>query len=442
MAPNIPARYQPQVRLGRDGDIEEWLATDTALDRPVLVRLLATDASPNRKNSFLIASRGAAAVVHSHLTQIYDVEHHGATPHAILEWTGGVTIQDRLQAGEVIPSKEFLANAAGLAEGLAALHASGQTHSAIDTSAIHFSPSHPAKLGSFGRIPRASEPDMDTVALASALRAAVTGSYEPLVRPSQVVNGIPSGVDTALAAAESGEIDAASLAAMLHNIPEQSTPTPSDGWSWGWVAPAAFLLVTALLVSIIGLSIGATSNRPFLFPATPLDAQTRPTTTPATITEGEEMFSPPTIPDVSLPEDLRATPAVYDPHGGGKERDDDLPNLVDGNATTTWRTERYFSPLSVLGKPGVGITFNVSGSPSGIEFTASPGTRFRIRWASSIPSNPSAWEEIASGTALGTAIELQLPPRKGGVWLIWLVDLPEQGADEYFAEIGDVTFRQ
>ena len=47
LAPKLPDRYQTQVRLGRDGDIEEWLATDTALDRPVLIRAL--DPTATRK---------------------------------------------------------------------------------------------------------------------------------------------------------------------------------------------------------------------------------------------------------------------------------------------------------------------------------------------------------------------------------------------------------
>ena len=44
MPPLISDRFQLEVRLGRDRDIEEWLGTDTTLDRPVLVRLIGPDA--------------------------------------------------------------------------------------------------------------------------------------------------------------------------------------------------------------------------------------------------------------------------------------------------------------------------------------------------------------------------------------------------------------
>ncbi len=52
MPPRLPDRYSLNVRLGRDRDIEEWLATDEQLDRPVLIRFLPPDASPERIEAF------------------------------------------------------------------------------------------------------------------------------------------------------------------------------------------------------------------------------------------------------------------------------------------------------------------------------------------------------------------------------------------------------
>ena len=140
MAPLLPDRYQTQVRLGRDGDIDEWLATDTSLDRPVLVRVLDADASASRIAEFISMTRGAARVEHVHLAGIYEVaESPSGGAYAAIEWNGGISIADRLAAGETLPVSEFLPNAAGLAEGLAALHEAGVMHSAIDPGAIVFS---------------------------------------------------------------------------------------------------------------------------------------------------------------------------------------------------------------------------------------------------------------------------------------------------------------
>ena len=439
MAPKLPKRYQPQVRLGRDGDVEEWLANDSALDRPVLVRVLSVEASKDRKDRFLASARGAASVTHNNLAQVYEVGNHEATPHAVLEWTGGVTIEDRLRAGAGIPADEFLANAAGLADGLAALHAAGLVHGAIDTGAIQFSASHPAKLGGFGRLATSGDPGTDTAALASTLRAAVTGSHEPAVRPSQVVDGVPPDVDAALEAAESGRFDAASLAATLHAIPASPVPSPAGGWSWGWVVPAGVLVAAALLLSIIGLSMDTDPDSPFLFPATPSPTQAPTTTGAATTTLVTSTTSAPAPEGVAG--ELLATPTVYDPFGDGTERDGDLGNVVDGDVSTAWRTERYRSPLVLLGKPGVGIVFDVLGNPRGVTFTATAGTRFFVRWAPSLPDDSTTWEVVASGTVLGAAIDLPLPLREDGVWLLWLVELPQQAEGEFYAEIADVTFR-
>jgi serine/threonine protein kinase len=434
VAPQLPDRYQTQVRLGRDGDIDEWLATDTALDRPVLVRVLDPDANPQRVAEFVTATRKAATVEHVHLAGIYEVaESSSGGAYAALEWNGGVSIADRLAAGETLPVSEFLPNAAGLAEGLAALHDAGVVHGSIDPGAIVFSAAHPAKLSSFGRKRATLHPQQDTAALAHALRIAVTGSASPAIRPSHLVEGLPSSVDDAIQHAEKGDYDAASLGTALRAIPSSVPPSRKEGWSWRWLIPAGMLLLSAVVVSGVGLAIDVDPDSPFLFPATPpVDRSVSTTTTAA----------PPqtTIPEAPPPGVLGAQPDVYDPEGDQSEHERLLPNLIDGNFETTWRTERYFDPLSSI-KAGVGVTFRVAGAPGTVELRATPGTGFSVLWAETIPANIGGWEQIASGTIFDAPSVLQLPNRDGGVWLVWLTDLPEQRLDEFFSEVSEVTFR-
>ena len=56
----IPDRFKLEMRLGRDGDIEEWLATDTSLDRPVLVRSLGPESDSDRRSEFVDRVSAAA----------------------------------------------------------------------------------------------------------------------------------------------------------------------------------------------------------------------------------------------------------------------------------------------------------------------------------------------------------------------------------------------
>lgn len=432
MAPQLPERYQTQVRLGRDGDIEEWLATDTALDRPVLIRVLNPDAAPERVAQFIASTRAAATVEHVHLAGVFEVgESSGGGAYAAIEWNGGVSIADRLAVGETLPVGEFLPNAAGLADGLAAMHDAGIIHGAIDPAAIVFSAAHPAKLSSYGRAPRWTTPGADTAALAQALRIAVTGSSSPNVRPSYLVEGLPPSVDSAINAAQDGLLDAAGLSAALHAIPSALPVIRTAGWSWRWLIPAGLLLITAVVIAAIGLTLDVDPGSPFLFPATPPGSSSTTTASPGSTTT--------TLPEPP-PGTLAAKPAVYDPFGDQMEHDQQLPNIIDRNPDTTWRTERYLDPLSKL-KPGVGVTFQVSGAPGSIEIRASAQTRYSVYWAKSIPTDFSSWDEIGSGTVLDAPSVLQLPDRDGGIWLLWFTELPQQAEAEYFTSVSEVAFR-
>ncbi len=431
MAPRLPDRYETQVRLGRDGDVEEWLATDTALDRPVLVRMLDDEASLGRRSTFLAGVRAAAQSHHAHLTEVYAVGTQD-DPYTIVEWHGGVSVADRLDAGDPFPVAEFLPNAAGLADGLAALHDGGAIHGSIDPSAIGFAAAHPAKLIAFGRHSPAGSTNRDTRDLAAALRIAVTGNDVPGIRPSQVAEGLPPAVDGVLATAELGDLDARELAAGLRAIPFQPVERPVGNWTWRWLVVIGLLLTVALLVAVAGRAIDVDPDSPFLFPAAP--APTAPTPTTAAPT------APPTVVEPDGGGQLAATVAVYDPSGDRKERDAEAPNAIDDDPTTGWRTERYFSPLPAL-KDGVGLTFTVGGRPARLEVVATPATRFEIGWAEEIPGISSGWQTIASGTTLDGVNVVQLPERRGGVWLLWLTDLPELAEGEFRSTIFEVTFR-
>jgi len=434
LAPRLPERYQTQVRLGRDNDVEEWLATDRTLDRPVLVRVLSSEASATRRITFLERNRLAASVPHQHLVDVFAVGDDEST-YSILEWNGGVSIRDRLAAQETLPVAEFLPNAAGLADGLAALHEAGVIHGAIDAGAIQFSAAHPAKLGAFGRPGRWTTPQHDTAALATALRASLTGSESPGIRASQVAEGLPRAVDAALDSAENGHFGSAELAAALRAIPTAPTASERREWSWGWLIPAVGLIAAALAVASAGLALDTDPDSPFLFPATPSPTTTTTAPPPA---EGR-----PTTSDAPRTGDqvvLSASAAVVDPIGDGAEHDRDLPLLTDGDDTTTWRTESYFAPLPLL-KPGVGIVFTVDGSPATVDVIGSVGTRYTIAWAASADLDRSQYEDVATGELRDGITRMQLAEKTAGVWLLWFTDLPEQEEGVYYTVISEVVFR-
>jgi len=420
VGPALPERYRLELRLDSDEDVEQWLATDTVLDRPVLVRALGATASPERLTEFVAAARAAASVEHMHLARVYEAASSKAGAYMVGEWTQGVSIADRVTAQEFIPSQEFLPNAAGLAGAVAALHARGVLHGALDGTACEFSAARPAKLAHFGRSPRYHDPAAEVQALADTLLGSMgAGRTQPL---AEMVNGLHSSADAAIAKALNGELDAAGLAAQLLASPSTVTPAASSGWSWGWLLPALVLAGVALAVGTLARLAYRDDQPPFSVP--PPDSTRQVTVT----------TRPPTTLVESMPV-LPVAVAVYDPFGGGSEHNDRLPNLVDGDLATFWRTERYFAPLEQI-KPGVGVTFSLTGSTpaTGLELAASPDTSFEVRWAPTAPAELDGWELITTASTGSEPVQLELPNRNGGVWLLWLTALSFQD-DVYYSQI-------
>lgn len=425
MPPRIPDRYRMNVRLGTDGDIEEWLATDVHLERPVLIRFPGPDADADRIAAFLAPVRAAAATTHPHVQMIYAAGEVDGSAFAVAEWDGAVTIADRLKAGETLPIAEYLTNASGLASGLAAFHANGGIHGAIDPRAIHFSAAHPARLASFGRVPLTTTPTDDTSALAAALRTAITGSDNPAVRPSHVAEGIPASVDDALGAAEAGILDAKGLAAALSSSSLHPQPDSDRAWSLRPLVLFAFVLAAVLILSVVGLSIDVDPDSPFLYPAAPAkQEQTSPANTaPATDTPTENA--------------IPAVVTVYDPFGDGIENDESLAAVVDGDRTTAWETEPYPAPLDET-KEGVGIILEPPVPIGAIEITGTPETRFTVAWNETLPDVPGDWDRIGSAQILTGTTRLDLAHREEGFWLVWVTSLPQRTDGSYGTSITEI----
>jgi hypothetical protein len=422
----IPDRYDLEIRLGRDGDIEEWLANDTSLQRPVLVRSLGPESTTQRRQQFVSAVGAAAKTAHSHLAKVFIVEEVAAGAYSVSEWVGGASLADRVQAGAPMALEEFLPNASGLAGALAELHETAATHGDVDLSAISYSVAHPAKLGAFGR-PLRTDHHGDVRALAAVLETAVTGMAPGGPPPSETIDGFPRAIDRILRSAQSGnlsarELEKALLAAPTPRVPQ---PEPRSASRRLLFAAGALVVVAVGLVALGRLFVG---GGPII--------TVRPTV-PATSTTTS--LESPNTTLVVTPVSIRLV-ASHDPFGEGGENDTLLPNLIDRNNATSWRSERYQVPLGEI-KEGVGIRFNVTGVPTRVQLVGlSPGTRFEVYWAEAVLPQLSDWDRLAGAQAPPGTASLSLPPRVGGHWLIWMTDLPLQADGTYFSTLTEVRF--
>lgn len=430
MPPPLPSRYRLEIRLGRDQDIEEWLATDEHLDRPVLIRLLGPDANEKRRAEFLAMVRAAAAVRHPNLEPIFEAEEVTDGAYFVSEWNGGMTLASRLDAGETLDYSEFAENASGLAGALAALHRVGLTHAAIEPSSILYTVSRPARLGGFGRARRyLATPAGDVSDLASVLERALTGFEPGGPPPSEVVDGVPTELDRILYRARNGDLDANSFSHALDAIPRPVSPEISPARNLRVLVLAAILLLTAAGLIWLGRFLSGSSGLPVI----PQSGASVPTLTLALETTTTS------IPGVAPPAAIVGASA-FDPFGEGGENDQNIGQAIDGNSETSWRTERYRDPMELL-KPGVGMIVSTTGTPTTMEVVGlSAGASYSVRWAATVLPTPDEWETILSGASEGGPLRLQLPPRSDGHWLLWFSSLPAQSDGSYWVTIGEITF--
>lgn len=428
MPASIPDRYSLEVRLGRDGDIEEWLATDRSLDRPVLIRTLGPESSQERRQQYVESVSSAAKTSHSHLARVFTVSAVEGGAFAVSEWTGGATLADRIAANHPIDLPDFLPNAAGLAGALAALHENGAIHGGIDPSAISYSGAHPAKLGAFGRQP-GTDPEDDVKSLSATLETALTGSPPGGPPPSERVDGVPRAIDSILRSGQAGRLTASDLENALRAAPTPRPPQPETG-------PTPRRLLTAA-ISLVVVAVGLVAIGFFLSGGTAPVVPT-PTTQQSSSTTATSIVT--TTAAAAAGDTVVSDPATLDPFGEGGENDQLVANLIDNDVATVWSTETYLDPISLL-KPGVGVTVSVTGVPERmqlVEFTGS--TTFEIYWSDQLIDDLDAWERIAGASASPSTTTVDLPPRTDGFWLVWLTDLPPLDDGGFRTSIAELRF--
>ena len=98
----INGRYRLESRLGRGGMGTVYVAMDTALERPVAVKVIRDDVtSPLDLDSrFRREARAAASFAHPHVVRVYDfgMERSGR-PFLVMELLEGGTLRERLASG-------------------------------------------------------------------------------------------------------------------------------------------------------------------------------------------------------------------------------------------------------------------------------------------------------------------------------------------------------
>src|SRR5436190_17492065 len=141
----IAGRFRLREALG-GGMAEVWLADDTELGRPVVVKLLGADAERAR---FEREARAAASLAHPNIVQIYHYGEWNGRPYMVLGHLPGGTLEERLRGG-ALADAETERIARDIAAGLAHAHARQLVHRDLKPANILFDGEGRAKIADFG----------------------------------------------------------------------------------------------------------------------------------------------------------------------------------------------------------------------------------------------------------------------------------------------------
>jgi serine/threonine protein kinase len=149
---SIPAsidQYHLLRPLGRGRSGIVFAADDTAVGRPVAIKLI-----PRRRNigtdlALLNEARVAQEVRHRHVVPLYATGAYAGGVYLVMEWMPGGSVQGQLADGP-LPWPEATAVAIAACEGLAAVHARGILHRDVKPANLLRAADGTVKVADFG----------------------------------------------------------------------------------------------------------------------------------------------------------------------------------------------------------------------------------------------------------------------------------------------------
>ena len=161
--------YRIEGVIGEGGMGVVYRAHDTKLSRPVAVKFLFDDlADPTARRRFQREAQMASSLNHPHILTVYDAGEFEGRQYLVTEFVDGGTLKEWARA-EKRTWREIVALLVGVADGLAAAHASGILHRDIKPDNILVGSNGYAKLSDFGlaKLEERSSPEDVTRTLVS-----------------------------------------------------------------------------------------------------------------------------------------------------------------------------------------------------------------------------------------------------------------------------------
>ncbi len=147
------SRYEIQGVLGRGGMGVVYRAHDRDLDDAVAIKTLrseALSADPTLLDRFKQEIRLARRITHPNILRTHDLGETGGLRYLSMEYVKGLTLQQLVEAGEILPTPVGLRIAKQICAGLAAAHEVGVIHRDIKPQNIIIEATGGLKIMDFG----------------------------------------------------------------------------------------------------------------------------------------------------------------------------------------------------------------------------------------------------------------------------------------------------
>jgi hypothetical protein len=236
----LAGRYRLVDQVSAGNGWTMWKAIDETLARPVSVLTFAPGFP--RIPQVVTAARAASRLTDPRMAQVFDVEDGGGQAYIVLEWVGGESLADLLDAGPIDPPRAC-AIIADAARALAGAHAVGQAHLRMTPDTVRWTRSSGIKITGLG-IDAALAGDgltgaaaydpavADTIALAALLYAALTGYWPgdlPTRLPAAPVTDGTVCTPRQVSAEVSSAVDGVVTRALLQRPTRQGPPIQTPG---------------------------------------------------------------------------------------------------------------------------------------------------------------------------------------------------------------------
>ncbi|MFC8171170.1 protein kinase family protein [Streptomyces sp. NPDC057242] len=476
----LARRYRLEECVTRLDGFSSWRAVDEKLRRAVGVHLLP--AGHPRARSVLAAARSAALLGDPRFVQVLDAVEENDLVYVVHEWLPDSVELTALLAAGPLEAHDAYQLVSQVSQAMAAAHREGLSHLRLTPSAVLRSSTGQYRIRGLAvnaalRGITAERPQRtDTEAIGALLYASLTQRWPydsdahglsglpkgvGLLPPDQVRAGVHRGLSEIAMRALANDGATASrqeppcttpdeLARAVSTMPRVKPPEPEfaappeyqrttyQQGTYGRPQPhpaatqtvvlpppplqsrtgrALKWTVSALLIAALGLGSWQIADRLL---GSKENGPEAPEATPTVVTDEKPVQPKP----ISI-----ASAYDFDPLGGGSEKPQAIPKAYDGDPSTYWYTDSYYSARFGNLKSGVGIVLDLGKAQrvSSVDLSFLGQTSAELRTAPadavSAPTMPDRFATRASASGTDMTLKTTGPVTTRYV-LIWLTELP------------------